>query len=293
MRVRVITVAYRSAAHLRACVEPLCRQPDLEVVVVDNDCPERSPELVADLPVEVVAMGRNAGFGAACNAGAAAGDAEALLFLNPDARIEPDAVRALAAAVGERRVGAAGPRILDDDGATVLSARRDPRLRSALAEALFVHHLLPRAAWTTEFVRDGYEARHEAEWLSGAALCVRRDAFERVGGFDERFFLYSEDTDLCRRLRDAGFLIVYEPSAIARHSGGASAEAGEQLPLRSAARLLYARLHMPPLRSALFRATVVLHELLRLPLAGRRSRSELRGRAVALSRAVGRYAGPT
>ena len=288
MRVDVVTVAYRSAEHLRACVEPLCGRYGIRVVVVDNDCPERSPDLVADLPLELVRMGRNAGFGAACNAGAAMGDAPSILFLNPDARIEPDDVRELAATLAGPGVGACGPRILDARGGPVLSVRREPRLRSAFAEALFLHHLLPDAAWASEIVRDGYDERHEAEWLSGAALCVRRDAFERVGGFDERFFLYSEDADLCRRLRDAGLAVVYEPRAVARHSGGASAPASRQLAAKAAARLVYARAHMSRPRYLAFRAAVVLHELLRLPLAGGRSRAELRGRAVALSRAVER-----
>src|SRR4051812_26643770 len=110
MQTDVVIVAYRSATHLRACVEPLCGHADIHVIVVDNDCPERSPDLVRDLPLTIVEMGRNAGFGAGCNAGAAAGSSGAIFFLNPDARIEPDAVRAIAAVLERHRaVGAVGP----------------------------------------------------------------------------------------------------------------------------------------------------------------------------------------
>src|SRR5690242_5994554 len=109
MRTDVVIVAYRSAGHLRACVEPLCGQPDVNVVVVDNDCPERSPDTVRDLSLTIVDMGRNAGFGAGCNAGAAAGRGDAILFLNPDARIDAAGVRALAARMEDLpAVGAIG-----------------------------------------------------------------------------------------------------------------------------------------------------------------------------------------
>lgn len=284
MSTDVVVVAYRSSACLRSCVEPLSRTEGVRVFVADNACPEDSTATVADLPLEIVRMGRNRGFGAACNAAAKRGDGQAILFLNPDARIEPDALGPL---VRAGRGGAAGPRIRDAAGGVHLSVRRDPRLRSTFAEALFLHHLAPRAPWSTELVRDGYDARHEAEWLSGAALCVDRASFEQVGGFDERFFLYSEDADLCRRLRAAGFSVVYDPAAAAQHEGGASAPAPGQAALKAHARVCYARIHERGLRYACFRAGFVLHELVRLPVALARSRAELSGRLAALRTTLG------
>src|SRR6266480_1701605 len=85
----VVVVAFQSSAHLRLCVEPLAGEHDLNVVVVDNACPERSTESLAELNIAVVRMGRNAGFASAANAGAARGTADAVLFLNPDAFITP------------------------------------------------------------------------------------------------------------------------------------------------------------------------------------------------------------
>src|SRR5207237_1670814 len=101
--------------------------------------------------------------------------------------------------------------------------RRTPRLLAAFGEALFLQHRFRRSAGPTEIVRAGYGEARSSEWLSGAVLCVRRVAFEQVGGFDERFFMYCEDTDLCLRLRRAGFEVRYDPAATAMHVGGGGA----------------------------------------------------------------------
>jgi len=283
----VVVVAYRSGAHLRQCVEPLCAHAGISVCVVDNACPDDSPAAVADLPLLTVAMGRNAGFGSGCNAGARLGSAPAVLFLNPDARIGPDAALELAARLrDDPSLGAVGPAIVGDDGSVHISARRVPRLRSAFGEALFLHRLLPWTQWTTEFVRRPVAG--EVEWLSGAALCVRRASLEEIGGFDERFFLYSEDTDLCARLRQAGRRVVYDPDVSAKHAGGHSAPAPAQERRKLAARLLYAHLHESRVRCAGFRVAYALHEAVRVPLALLRSREHVRGRVGAFAVAVGR-----
>jgi GT2 family glycosyltransferase len=281
----VVVVAYRSGAHLRRCVEPLCARPGISVYVVDNACPDASPSTVADLHLTTVAMRRNAGFGAGCNAGARLGSAPAVLFLNPDARVEPDDALRLAERLrDDASIGVVGPRLVDEDGTLHLSVRRFPRLRSAFSEALFLHHALPRAQWTTELVHRPRAG--DAEWLSGAALCVRRTSLEEIGGFDERFFLYSEDTDLCARLRRTGCRIVYDPTVTAMHVGGQSAPPPLQERRKITARLLYARLHESRLRRAGFRVAYTVHEALRLAPACFRSRDHVRGRLDALAGAV-------
>lgn len=291
MHIDVIVVAFRSARHLRGCVEPLAGQPDISVVVVDNACPERSSDTVRDLPLEILPMGRNAGFGVGCNAGAARGEGDAILFLNPDARIEPDGVRRLAQVlVAHPGCGAVAPHLLEADGETQLSVRRTPRLRSAFSEALFLHHVAPRAPWATEMVHDGYDRPQEVEWLTGAALMVRRSAFTQLGGFDERLFMYSEDTDLCERLRRAGYRLRYEPGVTAHHEGAASAPAPMQAALMVEARLVYARLHERLPRRLAFRVAYGLGELVRIPVAATRSRAHVQGRLSALAVALGRSA---
>src|SRR3954451_917893 len=289
MRFDVVTVAYNSGDHLRECIEPLSGQPDIRPIVVDNACPSRSPELVRDLPgVTVVEMGRNAGFGAGCNAGAQAGDGDAILFLNPDASMTADDVRKLARAFEEHpRCGAVGPHIAEVTGETQLSIRRIPTLASAFSEALYLHHLLRGRPWASEVVSSGYDTAHEVEWLSGAVVCIRRSAFEQIGGFDERLFMYSEDTDIGVRLRDAGWTQRYEPAATSWHVGGGSAPRPEQAALKATARITYARIHERGVRYAGFRVAFALYEAARILPAAARSRSHLRGGLRALHVALG------
>jgi GT2 family glycosyltransferase len=287
MTTDVVTVAYRSGVHLRTAVEPLCGQPDIHVIVVDNDCPDDSTSTIRDLPVEVLRMGRNSGFAAGCNAGAARGSGDSILFLNPDATISPEDLRLLASTLAAHPSrGAVSPRVLGPAGELEFTMRHEPSLRSAFGEALFLHRVLRRAAWPTEFVRGGYDEARDADWVQGSAVLVRRQAFERLGGFDERYFLYSEDADLGRRLRRAGYTVRYEPAATAHHVGAASGRR-DWPPLNVSARITYARLHSGGPRYAAFRAAFVLYQLLRMPIAAVRSREELRGRLGALRVALG------
>jgi N-acetylglucosaminyl-diphospho-decaprenol L-rhamnosyltransferase len=245
--VDAVIVSYRSAATLRGCVEPLTRIPHVRVTVVDNASPDESVDTIADLPVEVVRSARNGGFSYGCNLGAARGTAPFLLFLNPDARIDPDALESLVAVFQHDPATAlVGPRLLDEDGKLAWSQRRFPRHRSTFGLALFAHRLWPRAAWSDELIRDAaaYDRPGTPEWVSGACMLVRRTTFEQLGGFDERFFLYCEDTDLCRRVWDAGQSVRFEPSARVWHVGGASSAVGETQPIAATSRVLYARKHM-------------------------------------------------
>jgi N-acetylglucosaminyl-diphospho-decaprenol L-rhamnosyltransferase len=249
-QVDAVIVSYRSAATLRGCVEPLAAMPEVRVTVVDNASPDDAVETIADLLVEIVRSERNGGFSYGCNLGAAEGNSPLLLFLNPDARMDAAALKALVGALdGDASAALVGPRILEEDGELAWSQRRFPRLRSTFAQALFLHRLWPRAAWSDELIRDpaAYRRAGSPEWVSGACMLVRREAFAAVSGFDERFFLYCEDTDLCLRLRGAGHAIRFEPPAEIRHVGGASSSAGETRAIAARSRVLYARKHLGPI----------------------------------------------
>jgi N-acetylglucosaminyl-diphospho-decaprenol L-rhamnosyltransferase len=292
----VVVVAYRSATELRTCVAPLCDEPSIRVVVVDNACPERSVETIRDLPVQIVEMGRNVGFAAGCNAGAAVGSSDAILFLNPDAEIAPHHVNLLARTLdGDPTCGAVGPRIIfRGSGLTQKSIRRRPSLASAFAEALFLHHVFRNSRWATEDVLHAYdEPLEDAPWLIGAALCVRRDAFRQVGGWDERFFMYGEDADLGLRLREHGWTLRYEPAAFVLHTGRGSGETSAQSVMRAESRLRFARTHERGLRYFGFRTAFALYELVRIPLAATRSQALTRARvkALAVTLALSRHGG--
>jgi GT2 family glycosyltransferase len=290
-RVDVVVVSYMSRATLRHCVEPLAGLPLANVIVVDNASPDGEVETVADLPLRIVRAGRNGGFSFGCNRGAEAGDAEYVLFLNPDAILSPADLEALVASLdADPGVGVAGPRILGSEGELLFSRRRLPRLRSTFAQALFLARLLPRAAWADEMIRDpaAYERASESEWLSGACLLVRRSALEAVGGFDESFFLYCEDTDLCLRLRAAGHGVRYEPAAVARHMEGSSAPRSALAGIHVRSRRRYAQLHYRRPAAWVEAWLLALWALTHAVVAAPRRRAAARGHLAALRALAGR-----
>jgi N-acetylglucosaminyl-diphospho-decaprenol L-rhamnosyltransferase len=244
--VDAVIVAYNSRDRLRETVEPLTRIPDVRVIVVDNASNDAGLQTIDDLPLTSVELETNLGFSAGCNAGWRTGDAPYVLLLNPDASIDARSIHRLVDVLEEdERAGLVGPRIVDSSGALEYSQRRFMRLRSTYARALFLHRLLPHASWTDELVRDpaAYASPRSSEWLSGACLLVRRDLLERIGGLDERFFLYCEDQDLCRAVWETGYRVRYEPSACCVHEGGASAPRASLFAVDVGSRLLYARKH--------------------------------------------------
>jgi N-acetylglucosaminyl-diphospho-decaprenol L-rhamnosyltransferase len=243
--VDVVVVSYNSEAHLRALVEPLSRVAELNVIVVDSASSDKTIASVEDLPITTVALEHNRGFAHACNIGWRRGESPFVLFLNPDATIDVDGIGRLVGAVEEPHVGAAAPRIVGPTGTLEYSLRRFPRLMTTYAQALFLHRLFPRASWSDELIRvkDAYEQPSSPDWVSGACLLVLRRALEEIGGLDEGFFLYCEDIDLCKRLRDAGMDIRFVPDATAVHEGGASAPRAALLPVLAASRVRYAQLH--------------------------------------------------
>jgi GT2 family glycosyltransferase len=295
VEVDVVVVSYRSDATLRGCVEPLTRIGGVRVTVVDNASPDGDPlSTIADLPVDAVRAPRNGGFAYGCNLGVRRGSAPLVLFLNPDARIDAASLEAMATALlADPRTALVGPRILDDDGSLAYSLRRFPRVRSTYAKALFLHRVLPLAGWTDELIRDpaAYDHPSRAEWVSGACMLVRREAYEGVGGFDEGLFLYCEDTDLCRRLWHAGHAVRFEPHAVVRHVGGASSGAGETQAIAARSRVYYARKHHGRLVAAAERIGVAVDEATHALVAVTRPAAR-RGHFAALRAVLGRAGRP-
>jgi GT2 family glycosyltransferase len=275
-RVDIVVVSYYSASQLRDCVAGLACRSGFNVIVADNASGDDSLEVVADLPVETIALPRNGGFSYGCNAGWRAGDAPHVLFLNPDARIDAESLNVLTRLLeDDPRLGAVGPRISDEHGNLDFSQRRFPSFRSTLSVALALHRLLPRARWTDEMMRepDAYATPSAPDWLSGACLLVRRSDLEALGGLDEQFFLYCEDTDLCLRIRRLGRDIRFEPTAKCAHAGGASAPRAHLLPIHVGSRIRYARKHGGFKAELGQRSGIALGALLRLPFASGASRT--------------------
>jgi N-acetylglucosaminyl-diphospho-decaprenol L-rhamnosyltransferase len=263
----VVIVTYNNADSIRGCLESLSELPWVKAFVVDNASHDDTLAELEELRAEKISLGRNLGFAAGCNTGWRAGNAPYVLFLNPDARIDPTSLSRLLDALGEdATAAAAGPRIVDDNGVLAYSQRRFPRVRSTYAQVLFLHHLFPESSWADEIVRDEtlYAARQEPQWISGACILVRRSALERIGGWDETFFMYCEDTDLCRRLWDKGLRVLFVPAAVVAHSGGASAPRIVMLPQLAWSRVLYARKHSNALVAIVERVGIALDSALRI-----------------------------
>ncbi|MCY4087843.1 MAG: glycosyltransferase family 2 protein [Actinomycetia bacterium] len=227
MTVSAIVVSYNTRELLGRCLERLAAGELEEVIVVDNGSSDGSRELVRErfpdarlLDPEV-----NLGFGAANNLGANVARGELLLFLNADTRPVADAVRSLAGFVSAREdVGIAGPRLLNPDGTLQRSVRGFPTVWRICTEYFFLRKLAPRSRVVNAFYGAGFEhdREREAEFVMGAVMCMRREVFDAVSGFDERYFLFSEEADLAYRVRHAGWRVVFTPTAEFVHVGGAA-----------------------------------------------------------------------
>jgi GT2 family glycosyltransferase len=226
-RVAVVIVNYQSYRELRRCLDSLAGHPTIVVVDHESD-PEASGEIAQSFPhVQLLRTTRNDGFAAGVNRGARATDSSFLLLLNPDCIIRADGCSVIARWLEERpNVGAAGPRILNVDGTVQPSARRFPDFTTAIAgRSSWLTKVLPGnplSRWNLPARDTTRSTPVDVDWISGACMMARREAFDAVGGLDEGFFLYWEDADFCRRLQQAGWRTVYLPAATATHTGGGS-----------------------------------------------------------------------
>lgn len=262
--VDVVTVAYNSAGNLRQCVEPLSYLKDVSVFVVDNASSDGGLDTICNLELTSVPLRTNGGFAHGCNVGWRLGRAPYILFLNPDATITAASIDRLVNELEtDRTVGAAAPLIVHPDGSNAYSLRHFPRVVSTFAQAFFLHRLLPTRSWTDELIRDPrrYRELWSPEWVSGACILVRRSLLERLNGWDERFFLFAEDMDLCRRIRDAGYAVVFDPEATCTHIGGASAPKDAMLPILMESRLRYLAKHHGRIARSLHRVGLCLSAL--------------------------------
>lgn len=225
-----VVVAYESGPLLADCVTALLADDSAggspEVVVVDNGSHDGSIErLEARHPgVAVLRPGANLGYARAANLGTAATIAPIVAVINPDAVVAPGAGAAvLARFAADPGLGALGPRILEPDGSVYPSARRVPSTRDAIGHAV-LGSIRPDNAATRRYreLDADPDVPREVDWVSGAAVWLRRDALDAIGGWDEGYFMYVEDVDLCWRLGRAGWTVAYEPAATVTHVQGVS-----------------------------------------------------------------------
>lgn len=226
----VLLVNYNSTASLRQCLASLAEQNlagRLRILVRDNASRDRA-ESVRGLPgVELSQGNENIGYSRGINSLACLGQAPYLLLLNPDCILQPDfCALALDYIKANPQVGGLGPLILDPDGTVQGSARKFPSVLTGLfGRSSLLSRLLPgNAATRREILTNAEPGRNSiiCDWVSGACLLVRREAFEQVGGMDEDYFLFWEDADLCACLNKYGWQVVYYPRPTVEHQVGGS-----------------------------------------------------------------------
>lgn len=242
-------INYNACEWLRPCLTSIFREVgdggSMEVIVVDNASEDESVAMVRhEFPhARVLALTENRGYAAGCNEAARVGAAPFVLLLNPDVELREGCLSAmLGFAQGNPRAGIVGPRLLNSDGSHQPSCGMFPTLVGILQEAILLTRIAPR--WGAVARRHGTaldpEVTQPVEVLLGAFLLCRREMLEALGGLDERFFMYSEEVDLCYRACRAGWETWYLPEATAIHHGGKSTE-----PVASA---MFAELHRSKVR---------------------------------------------
>ncbi len=269
--VAIAIVSWNTADLLDACLRSMRADADeglAEVWVVDNGSTDGSVELVRKRHpwARLLVPGRNLGYGPAVNLVARSTSSRWVAPSNSDVELEPGALRALVDA-GERdpRIGVLGPRLILSDGSTQPGVQPFPGVWTALLQTLPAHRLSRRAGERLSLPQYWEPDRAaDVDWLTGAFLLVRREAWDQIGGFDDDQWMYAEDIDLCWRLHRAGWQARYEPAARVHHALSVAAEKAFGDADRRATKMLRADYQWLQRR----RGTVVASTVAALHLAG-------------------------
>lgn len=269
----IIVVTFNSGDVLSGLLDSICEYCSpaqaAKVIVVDNDSSDDSIAIALTHPVRprIIQMGRNAGYAAAINAATETVDAcTDTLVLNPDIRLRAGTVDALMRRLADPAVGVAVPRIVDEDGNLAHSLRREPSLLNAWSDALLGSALTARLGIGEIIADDGqYADDCSVEWATGAILAISACARARTGGWDESFFLYSEEVDYLERVRRKHFAIAFAAGATATHIGGEYRKNAFLSALMATNRILYFGRHHSGLATTLFRLAIIVGEAIRSP----------------------------
>jgi N-acetylglucosaminyl-diphospho-decaprenol L-rhamnosyltransferase len=226
--VAAVIVSYNVRDLLLRCITSLKADGVKQIVVVDNASHDGSADAVAaaEPDVELVRLPRNLGFGSGANRGVARTSTPNVLIVNPDVLVDPGSTEALLDVLEqEPDVAIVAPRIETPGRVLYPNARRFPDLVDAAGHA-FLHFLWPGNPFSRRYKMLDWDhaAAADVDWVAGTHLLVRRAAWDEVGGFDEAFFMYLEDVDLCWRLRERGWRTRYEPAARVEHAIGRSTD---------------------------------------------------------------------
>jgi N-acetylglucosaminyl-diphospho-decaprenol L-rhamnosyltransferase len=289
----IIIVSTNEAHWLRPCLRTVFDRMgaiDADVVVVDNDSHDDTAALVErEFPRARVVRSANHGFSHANNRALMTCDARYVLLLNPDTEIEAGTFEELVRAMDQRpTVGLAGVRQVNAAGELCPTIRRFPNGLRALGEAVAAERVLGGPGWLGEAERDlrVYDGEVACDWTTGSFMMVRREAIQSAGFLDERFFMYSDETDWCRRIKAAGWEVRHLPLMTIVHHYDKDGVKPNVESLAAYNRVVYARKHFSPAHWLLFRGAVLLRHMLRAVVPGSRARRE--ANRVALMTLLGR-----
>jgi GT2 family glycosyltransferase len=273
----IVIVNWNSGHYLAECVASVIAHGGAalgKIVVVDNASSDGSLTAVAPDPrIETVCSSENLGFAKACNCGAARCSAPLILFFNPDARFLPgtlDAVQAYMQSAEARGTGICGVRLTDEAGRTHRACARLPSPGALAAHALGLDMAFPRVFPPHYMLEFDHDSSRTVDQVMGAFFLVRRELFEALQGFDERFFVYYEEVDFSLRARQAGWQTWYLAEAAAFHAGGGTTDRvkATRLFYSVRSRLLYAQKHFSFWgTAAVFAVSLGIEPLTRMVLA--------------------------
>jgi GT2 family glycosyltransferase len=267
-------VTYNSAEALPGLLDSLSAGlagiNEFEVIIADNDSRDQSVALASSHPIKpkIIRMGRNAGYAAGINAACRALRLNAdVLILNPDTRLMPGTARILLDRLRSPEVGIAVPKILHENGTIAWSLRREPSLVTAWSDAVLGGRLAAHLR-IGEAICDSlaYETGGNVEWATGAVLAVATRARHLVAEWDESFFLYSEEVDYLRKVREQRLAVAYVPQAQVVHIGGEYRDNPRLSALMAANQIRYYRRHHGALATVAFRLALVVGSTLRFAL---------------------------
>jgi len=250
----IVTVNWNAGNQLKDCLDSIIAHDTNQVsniIVVDNGSTDGSADAVESLPgVQVIRTGKNLGFGAACNIGAAAANSPYILFLNPDTKLEANSLSvplAFMEAPESASVGICGIQLMDGQGQVGRTCARFPTLGRLVSSALGLDKLPGLKGLGIHMQDWDHLSSSDVDHVMGAFYLIRREIFEQVGGFDERFFVYMEDVDLSKLVNDAGWHSHYLTEAQAFHAGGGTSRQVKvhRLFYSLRSRLLYGFKHFP------------------------------------------------
>ncbi|MBS1518181.1 MAG: glycosyltransferase family 2 protein [Bacteroidetes bacterium] len=230
----VIIVTWNSGDEITRCIDSIKEnfpESGLEIIVIDNNSSDNTLEFLKGTEsrdsncLHLIVNKENIGYTKACNQGIEISKGDYILLLNPDTEILDGALEKLISELNSSgKTGAAAPKLLNDDGSIQKSCRTFPGYSDMFFELTLLSRIFPESRtfsrWKMNYF--DHDSRREVDQPMAAALMVKRKVMETAGGFDERFIMFFNDVDLCRKIHDSGFKIIFCPEAVIRHSKGVS-----------------------------------------------------------------------